>query len=85
MLFTVFSQPHCDASARPFSTFSWRKFLSFKSFSAAAAEATLSRIFAGVHFRSDLTSGQELGREVAHFVIDDFLTRIDRDDESDDN
>jgi len=58
---------------------------SFKSFSAAADEATLSRIFAGVHFRSDLTSGQQLGREVAHFAIDNFLTRLDRDDESDDN
>ena len=58
---------------------------SFKSFSAAAEEATLSRIFAGVHFRSDLTSGQQLGREVAHFVVDNFLTHPDRDDESDDN
>ena len=51
----------------------------------AADEATLSRIFAGVHFRSDLTSGERLGREVAHFIIDNFLTRLDRDDESDNN
>ncbi|MCU1336739.1 MAG: hypothetical protein JWO19_2320 [Bryobacterales bacterium] len=58
---------------------------SFKTFSAAATEATLSRIFAGVHFRSDLTIGQQLGREVAHFVIDNFLTRLDQDAESDDN
>jgi hypothetical protein len=56
---------------------------SFKSFSAAASEATLSRIFAGVHFRSDLTTGQQLGREVAHFVNDNFLTRVDQDDDSD--
>src|SRR5579862_7980199 len=47
---------------------------SFKSFSAAAEEATLSRIFAGVHFRSDLTTGQQLGSEVADFVVDNFLT-----------
>jgi hypothetical protein len=47
---------------------------SFESFSAAAEEATLSRIFAGVHFRSDLTTGQRLGREVADFVVDNFLT-----------
>ena len=47
---------------------------SFKSFSAAAEEATLSRIFAGVHFRSDLTTGQELGSDVADFVVDNFLT-----------
>jgi hypothetical protein len=47
---------------------------SFDSFSAAAEEATLSRIFAGVHFRSDLTTGQKLGGEVADFVVDNFLT-----------
>jgi hypothetical protein len=47
---------------------------SFESFSAADEEATLSRIFAGVHFRSDLTTGQRLGREIADFVVDNFLT-----------
>ena len=47
---------------------------SFTSFSAAAEEATLSRIFAGVHFRSDLTAGQRLGRQLADFVVDNFLT-----------
>jgi hypothetical protein len=46
----------------------------FKNFSAAAEEATLSRIFAGVHFRSDLTAGQRLGDDVADFVVDNFLT-----------
>jgi hypothetical protein len=57
---------------------------SFTSFSAADEEATLSRIFAGVHFRSDLTSGQRLGREVADFVMDNFLNPVHRKDESDD-
>jgi PAP2 superfamily len=57
---------------------------SFTSFSAADEEATLSRIFAGVHFRSDLTSGQRLGREVADFVMDNFLIPVHRKDESDD-
>ncbi|HWF83688.1 MAG TPA: vanadium-dependent haloperoxidase [Vicinamibacterales bacterium] len=47
---------------------------SFSSFSAAADEATLSRVFAGVHFRTDLTSGERLGRDVADFVLDHFLT-----------
>ncbi|MBV8832651.1 MAG: vanadium-dependent haloperoxidase [Acidobacteriaceae bacterium] len=46
----------------------------FTTFSAAAEEATLSRIFAGVHFRTDLTAGQQLGSEVANFVISNFLT-----------
>jgi len=57
---------------------------SFTSFSAAAEEATLSRIFAGVHFRSDLTSGHRLGRDVADFVLDHVLTRRHRHDDDDD-
>jgi len=43
---------------------------SIASFSAAADEATKSRIFAAVHFRNDLTSGHQLGRDVADFVLD---------------
>jgi hypothetical protein len=57
---------------------------SFTSISAAAEEATLSRIFGGQHFRFDLTTGQRLGREVADFVLDNFLTSAHRADESDD-
>ncbi len=57
---------------------------SFTSLSSAAEEATLSRIFAGQHFRFDLTTGQRLGREVADFLLDNFLTPVDRRDESDD-
>lgn len=53
---------------------------SFTSFPAAAEEATLSRIFAGVHFEFDLTTGQRLGDDVADFVVDNFLTSRDRDD-----
>jgi hypothetical protein len=49
----------------------------FNSFSDAAQEATLSRIFAGVHFRFDLTHGQLLGRQVADFVVDNLLTSRD--------
>jgi hypothetical protein len=57
---------------------------SFTSFSAAAEEATLSRTFAGQHFRFDLTTGQRLGRDIADFVLDNFLTPVRRRDESDD-
>jgi hypothetical protein len=52
----------------------------FTSFSAAAEEATLSRIFAGVHFRFDETTGQRLGRAVADFVVDRLLTPRHRHD-----
>jgi hypothetical protein len=56
---------------------------SFASISAAADEATESRIFAGVHFRNDLTTGHRLGRDVADFVLDHFLRRRHGRDEDD--
>jgi hypothetical protein len=49
---------------------------SFTRFSAAAREATLSRIFAGVHFRFDLITGGQLGRHVAKVVDDNFLRSV---------
>ena len=42
---------------------------SFKSFSAAAEEAGLSRIYAGVHTRLDHVAGLKLGHDVATFVL----------------
>jgi hypothetical protein len=48
---------------------------SFSSFSAAAEEAAISRVFAGVHSRTDLTSGGRLGSDVAAFVLAHVLTR----------
>jgi len=42
---------------------------SFESFAAAAREATLSRVFAGQHFRFDLSAGHRLGQKVAEFVM----------------
>jgi hypothetical protein len=47
---------------------------SFTSFLAAAEEATLSRIFAGVHFLFDLPTGRRLGSDIADFIVDNFLT-----------
>jgi hypothetical protein len=47
---------------------------SFTTVSAAREEAALSRIFAGQHFRFDEAAGQRLGRDVADFVVDNFLT-----------
>jgi hypothetical protein len=58
---------------------------SFTRFSDAAQEATLSRIFAGVHFRTDLTSGRRLGDAVADFVVDHLLTRRHRSNHPDDD
>lgn len=44
----------------------------FTSFSEAAEEAGLSRIYAGQHFRFDHIAGKQLGRQVAVFVV--FIT-----------
>jgi PAP2 superfamily len=46
---------------------------SFTSFSAAAEEAGLSRIYAGVHTRIDHEAGLQLGRDVADFVLQNAL------------
>lgn len=44
----------------------WRK---YESYTAAAAEAGLSRIYAGVHFLWSDTEGQRMGREIAAEVL----------------
>jgi hypothetical protein len=49
---------------------------SFTSFSAAAGEAAVSRIYAGQHFSFDEKAGTKLGRKVAHFVVRNFLTPL---------
>jgi hypothetical protein len=57
----------------------------FSRISAAAEEATLSRIFAGQHFRFDLDAGQLLGRRVADFVLNHILIARHGEHESDDD
>ena len=49
---------------------------SFDSFAAVENEASLSRIYAGQHFRSDENAGERLGSAVADFVVDNFLTLV---------
>jgi hypothetical protein len=49
---------------------------SFTSFSAAADEATLSRIYAGQHFRTDEVAGQKLGAQVAGYVLGKILLTV---------
>jgi membrane-associated phospholipid phosphatase len=45
----------------------------FTSFSAAAQEAGLSRIYAGQHFRTDHVAGKTLGRRVAESIDNRIL------------
>ena len=47
----------------------------FTSFSAAAEEAGLSRIYAGQHFRTDHIAGKRLGRQVAESIDESILLR----------
>jgi len=57
----------------------------FDSLDDVEKEASLSRVYAGVHFRSDEDAGEVLGRRVADFVSDHALRREhdDRDDHYD--
>jgi len=45
----------------------------FRSFSAAAEEAGLSRIYAGQHFRTDHIAGKRLGKQVAESIDESIL------------
>jgi len=57
----------------------------FDSFSAAAEEAGLSRIFAGQHFRTDHLAGKRLGNQVAESVDKRVLREEERGKESDES
>jgi membrane-associated phospholipid phosphatase len=58
----------------------------FNSIAAAEQEASLSRVYAGVHFRTDEVAGDRLGRAIADFAVDNYLNPVDRheDREADD-
>jgi hypothetical protein len=58
---------------------------SFDSFAAVENEASLSRVYAGQHFRSDENAGERLGSAVADFVVEHFLTRVQRRDDGDED
>jgi hypothetical protein len=56
---------------------------SFTSFSAAFNEASFSRVLAGQHFSFDENAGGHLGQQVADFVVDNFLTNHERENDED--
>jgi hypothetical protein len=56
---------------------------SFTTFSAAFEEASFSRVLAGQHFSFDEKAGGRLGQNVADFVVDNFLTSREREDDED--
>jgi hypothetical protein len=42
---------------------------------AMTEEAGMSRIYAGLHYRFDIEAGQELGRQVARYVLENGANR----------
>jgi hypothetical protein len=51
----------------------------FTSFSGAVDEVRDARVFGGIHFRSACVDGQNLGRRVAQYVLDNALQRVHSD------
>jgi hypothetical protein len=49
---------------------------SYTSFSQAANEMANSRIYGGIHFRFDCVAGLGIGRDVAHYVVDNYLRPV---------
>jgi hypothetical protein len=56
---------------------------SFDSFSEAVREVSDARVFAGIHWRFDVTAGEALGSEVGNYVVSHCLQPRDVDDEDD--
>jgi len=42
----------------------------FTSFRQAAAEAAVSRLYGGIHYRDAIENGQQQGRELGMFIVD---------------
>lgn len=44
----------------------------FRSFESAAAEAAVSRLYGGIHFRDAIENGREEGRQLAALILDRY-------------
>lgn len=51
---------------------------SFKSFSEAGLEASMSRVYLGIHFRYDSEEGNKLGAKVGNYATENFLRPISK-------
>jgi membrane-associated phospholipid phosphatase len=49
----------------------------FDSFSAAARECALSRVYLGIHFRYDSLEGVRLGRRIGGFIASHYLLAVE--------
>jgi hypothetical protein len=50
---------------------------SFKSFRQAALEASMSRLYGGIHFRCDLERGNEVGKQIGEHIAGKLRLRQD--------
>ncbi|MBB1285396.1 vanadium-dependent haloperoxidase [Flavisolibacter sp. BT320] len=50
---------------------------SFKSFREAALEASMSRLYGGIHFRSDLERGNEVGQRIGQHIVQNLRIRTE--------
>ncbi|MEP6928155.1 MAG: vanadium-dependent haloperoxidase [Ginsengibacter sp.] len=46
---------------------------SFQSFDQAALEASLSRIYGGIHYRTGVDAGAQQGRDVGNYILNKFF------------
>jgi hypothetical protein len=51
---------------------------SFNSFSEAAMEASMSRLYLGIHFRYDSEEGYKLGKKIGDYANENFLIQIEK-------
>ena len=52
---------------------------SFKSFREAALEASWSRLYGGIHYRSDLEQGNLMGKEIGEMIVNRLVMDKRRD------
>jgi hypothetical protein len=51
----------------------------FTSFVSAAQEASISRVYGGIHYRTGVDAGAAQGRDVGRYVIKKFLEKSPHD------
>jgi len=53
--------------------------MTFKSFRDAAWEASLSRLYGGIHFRSDIVNGNQEGKQIGMYIVEKLKMKNDAD------
>lgn len=59
-------------SAPSYPSFTW----TFRRFSDAAAQVKLARMWAGIHYRNSVQLGEQVGKQVADYIVGNFLRPV---------